>query len=264
MQLSRASRHVLQALVHLARERPGVWVTAQEIGRAEGLLDKFLRMLLGRLVKARLVRSVKGANGGYSLACAPKDITLLEIIETVDGPVRGDAPSVSDADATALDTRLQDVSDGAAAAWCREWLAEVDPRRVGEGEVIRRAASAPPAGGITVAEWLNATADQLNTGRVAGWHGDGNEGGAPAGRRGVRCGADLRTDLRPAEAGRLTGCGTVGMKADASTSPGSPNLGTTHQCAAAGGTLAHAERAMRRQAQGSGSGTPRSRQTRKG
>jgi Rrf2 family protein len=124
MKLSRASRHVVQALVHLARQGPGVWVTAQEIGQAEGISDKFLGKRLGQLVKARLVRSVKGANGGYSLACAPKDITLLEIIETVDGPVRGDAPSVSDADATALDTRLQDVSDGAAAL-VREWLAEV-------------------------------------------------------------------------------------------------------------------------------------------
>ena len=87
-------------------------------------MEAFLEKRLGQLVKARLVRSVKGANGGYSLACAPKDITLLEIIETVDGPVRGDAPSVSDADATALDTLLQDVSDGAAAL-VREWLAEV-------------------------------------------------------------------------------------------------------------------------------------------
>ena len=51
MQLSRASRHVLQALVHLARERPGVWVAAEEIERKVGLPDKFLRMLLGRLVK---------------------------------------------------------------------------------------------------------------------------------------------------------------------------------------------------------------------
>ena len=124
MQLSRASRHVLQALVHLARERPGVWVTAQEIGRAEGLPDKFLRMLLGRLVKARVVRSVTGANGGYSLARPAKDITLLEIIEAVDGPIHGEAPTIRAGGATALDTRLQDVSDGAAVL-LREWLAEV-------------------------------------------------------------------------------------------------------------------------------------------
>jgi Rrf2 family transcriptional regulator, iron-sulfur cluster assembly transcription factor len=114
MQLSRASRHVLQALVHLARERPGVWVTSQEIGRAEGLPDKFLRMLLGRLVKARVVRSVKGANGGYSLARSPKDITLLEIIEAVDGPIQGEAPAVGAGGATALDDRLQALTDGAA------------------------------------------------------------------------------------------------------------------------------------------------------
>ena len=49
MNLSRASRHVVQALVHLARQRPGVWVTAQEIGQAEGISDKFLGNKLHRI-----------------------------------------------------------------------------------------------------------------------------------------------------------------------------------------------------------------------
>jgi Rrf2 family protein len=132
MKLSRASSYVLQALVHLARERPGVWVTAQEIGQAEGLPDKFLGKLLGQLVKARVVRSVKGPRGGFSLARPPKEITLLEIIEAVDGPIRGEAPGVSAGGATALGKRLQDVSDGAALL-VREWLAEVTLAELARG-----------------------------------------------------------------------------------------------------------------------------------
>ena len=71
-----------------------------------------------------MIRSVTGANGGYSLARPAKDITLLEIIEAVDGPIKGEAPGVSTGGATALDKRLQDVSDGAAVLM-RGWLAEV-------------------------------------------------------------------------------------------------------------------------------------------
>ena len=36
--------------------------------------------------------SIKGPNGGYRLARSPSDITVLEIVEAVDGPIRGQAP----------------------------------------------------------------------------------------------------------------------------------------------------------------------------
>jgi Rrf2 family protein len=117
----------------LARQPPGAWGTAGEIAREERLPDKFLVKLLGQLVKARVVRSVKGPGGGYSLARPAKEITLLQIIEAVDGPVRGETPGISAGEATALDKRLQDVSDGAAAL-VREWLAEVTLAELAKGK----------------------------------------------------------------------------------------------------------------------------------
>ena len=45
------------------------------------------------LVSARVLYSIKGPNGGYRLAKPAADITMLEVLEAVDGPIRGHAPT---------------------------------------------------------------------------------------------------------------------------------------------------------------------------
>jgi Rrf2 family protein len=124
MKLTRASKYAVQALVHLARQPPGAWGRTRDIAEAQGLPDAFLMKVLGQLVKAGLARSVKGPGGGYSLARPAKEISLLQIIEAVDGPIRGEPVGTNDGGATALDKRLQATFDGAAEL-VREWLAEV-------------------------------------------------------------------------------------------------------------------------------------------
>jgi Rrf2 family protein len=125
MKLTRASRHALAALVHLARQPAGAWGTASEIAQAEGLPERFLVKLLGQLVRVGVARSVKGPRGGYSLARPAREISLLEIIEAVDGPLRDEPAGIGSGGATALDKRLQALCDGAAEL-LREWLAEVN------------------------------------------------------------------------------------------------------------------------------------------
>jgi Rrf2 family transcriptional regulator, iron-sulfur cluster assembly transcription factor len=121
MHLTSASRYAVQALVHLARQPPGAWGRARDIAGAEGLPDTFLGKVLAQLVKAGLARSVKGPNGGYSLARAPAEITLLDIIEAVDGPIRGEPAGVSAGGATALDRRLQAGATGRPSCCASGW-----------------------------------------------------------------------------------------------------------------------------------------------
>jgi Rrf2 family protein len=112
MKLSRASGYAAQALVELSGKKPGKLVASHTIAQATGMPEKFLLKVLTALARSRVVLAVKGPNGGYRLARPAKDITLLEVVEATDGPVRGMAPQVvADED---LDRRLQRVCDQAA------------------------------------------------------------------------------------------------------------------------------------------------------
>jgi Rrf2 family protein len=124
MKLTRASSYALAALAHLAREKPTAPVASHDMAAADGTPERFLLKVLKPLVDARVLRSQKGPSGGYVLARAPRDISVLEVVEAVDGPIRGDAPAVGSGAAATLDKRLQAVLDEAAGL-ARERLARV-------------------------------------------------------------------------------------------------------------------------------------------
>jgi len=135
MKLTRASSYALHALVHMAREGDGRPVPSHDAARAHGIPEKFLLKLLKPLVDARVLLSLKGPNGGYRLAKPAKHITLLEVVEAVDGPVRGDAPPVGTGKdgAATFDKRLQAVCDQAAAL-VRERLGLVTLAQLARGK----------------------------------------------------------------------------------------------------------------------------------
>lgn len=88
MKLSRASALGVFAAVHLARNSKAP-VGGNSIAQALDVpVDSLLRVLQ-TLAKARILRSTRGRGGGFSLDRAPKDITLLCIVEAIDGPVTG-------------------------------------------------------------------------------------------------------------------------------------------------------------------------------
>jgi DNA-binding IscR family transcriptional regulator len=70
--------------------------------------------VLKRLAVARLLRAAKGPAGGYRLALPAKAITLLEVVEAVDGPIRGSVPADFATARDGLDKRLAGVYEGAA------------------------------------------------------------------------------------------------------------------------------------------------------
>jgi Rrf2 family protein len=93
MKLTRASSYALHAVAYMAgqkeRDKP---VASHIIADERDIPDRFLLKVLKPLVSARVLLSVKGPNGGYRLAREPNKISMLEIIEAVDGPIRGQAP----------------------------------------------------------------------------------------------------------------------------------------------------------------------------
>jgi Rrf2 family protein len=109
MKLSRASSYALHALAYMVGQPPDKLVASHYIAEARGIPERFLLKVLKPLVSARVLLSLKGPNGGYRLLKAPKHITLLAVVEAVDGPVRGDAPDVGQ-----LDKQLQAACDGTA------------------------------------------------------------------------------------------------------------------------------------------------------
>lgn len=85
MNLSKKSRYGLRALVDLASNTKEEHMALGEIAERNHISSQYLEQIFAALRKNGLVRSVKGAQGGYFLAGKPEDITVSEILEALDG-----------------------------------------------------------------------------------------------------------------------------------------------------------------------------------
>src|SRR5437868_5556832 len=109
MKLSLASRYGVNAVVHLASRKKNEPVASHLIAEARGIPEGFLLKVLKPLVNAQILSSVKGPSGGFCLARSPSDISLLDIIEAVDGTIRGHAPAGRDEKDASLTRRLDEI-----------------------------------------------------------------------------------------------------------------------------------------------------------
>ena len=92
MKLTCASAYALQALAFMAGQKNDKPIASHHVAKARAIPERFLLKVLKPLVGANVLVSTKGPHGGYKLARAAGDITLLEVIEAVDGPIRGHVP----------------------------------------------------------------------------------------------------------------------------------------------------------------------------
>jgi Rrf2 family protein len=88
--LSANARYAVQALLDVAAGAPA-WVSAAQVASARGIPVRVLRWVLLAQAQAGLARAKVGPDGGYRLARPLPKVTLLEVIEAVDGP----APSAA-------------------------------------------------------------------------------------------------------------------------------------------------------------------------
>ncbi len=86
-QISRKSDYALRAMIYLARQTDDVPVSFRQIALAECISEDYLAKILRSLVISGLVSSVRGSKGGYFLTNLPQEISFLNVIEAVDGPL---------------------------------------------------------------------------------------------------------------------------------------------------------------------------------
>ena len=88
LELSRKSDYALRAVIYLARISEDRFGRVSEIAKAKDIPQAFLAQILPLLANRGLVKSQQGAHGGYALARLPQAISFLDIIESVEGPLR--------------------------------------------------------------------------------------------------------------------------------------------------------------------------------
>lgn len=86
MRLWRESEYGLDGLVALAQAEEGTVMTLEAIAASHGLPRSFLAKIFVKFVQHGLVRSFRGSLRGYALARPASEITLREILETIEGP----------------------------------------------------------------------------------------------------------------------------------------------------------------------------------
>jgi len=88
MQITRASDYAVRVMIHLAGLPDRSTVRQSELSRATDVSGHFLSKVLQQLVRARLIRSQRGSGGGYALAVPANSISLLDVVQAMEGPVR--------------------------------------------------------------------------------------------------------------------------------------------------------------------------------
>ncbi len=98
---SRSAEYALRALVHIATLPPGEFTMAKTIAADANIPAPFLAKLLQDLTRDGFLKSNKGPGGGFRLSLPAEDLSMLRIVEAVDGPGRfdrciGGAPECND------------------------------------------------------------------------------------------------------------------------------------------------------------------------
>ena len=100
LSITTKSPYALKALTELAVSGDVGPVPIGELARRRDIPVQFLEQLFATLRRAGMLRSQRGVKGGYTLAREPSEITVLEVVELLDGPLGPEAEGIF-AEATA-------------------------------------------------------------------------------------------------------------------------------------------------------------------
>jgi Rrf2 family iron-sulfur cluster assembly transcriptional regulator len=99
MKLSTKGRYGLRAMVDLAKNSEQEAVSINSIATRQNISESYLEQLVSKLKKAGLVKSIRGAQGGYILAKRPESISVGDILRALEGDLAPiDCPALTDED----------------------------------------------------------------------------------------------------------------------------------------------------------------------
>ncbi len=87
MQITRQADYALRAMLYLAQLEPARRAATSQIAEEQRIPPSFLAKIISQLSIAGLIHTSRGARGGVTLAREPHDISLLEVVEAIDGPI---------------------------------------------------------------------------------------------------------------------------------------------------------------------------------
>jgi Rrf2 family protein len=85
MQLTREADYGIRSVLYLSRQPYKKVSFVNEISEEYKIPRSFLAKILQKLVRAKIVRSYRGVKGGFSLARQARDITVLDVLEAIEG-----------------------------------------------------------------------------------------------------------------------------------------------------------------------------------
>lgn len=143
MQITRAGEYGVLGLMALARRAHGSVVMIDEVSREEDIPKSFLAKIFQNLARAGLVNSVRGTGGGFALAKEPEEISVLAIIEAIEGPIAlqrclEEKPDCQHISGCALCGLFSEAQDRLKDTFARTSLAELLKRQTGFPAASRR------------------------------------------------------------------------------------------------------------------------------
>ena len=87
MQITRQADYALRAMVYLSRLEPNQRAATKKIAEIQKIPPSFLAKIISQLSIAGLIHTSRGAHGGVVLSRPASEISLLEVVEAIDGPI---------------------------------------------------------------------------------------------------------------------------------------------------------------------------------
>lgn len=120
MKLSRTVAYAVRATLQLAQVNSGAPVPCSRLAAEGRMPERFLLQILRNLVTHGILHSTRGVDGGYSLERKPEDISLLDLIEAIDGPLIAMLPDPQEGERAMTETRLREALDQVNASMRRQ------------------------------------------------------------------------------------------------------------------------------------------------